>query len=222
VVRLGEHGSFDSETAYGDPVDLARRYVEAGARRLHVVDLDAARGSGHNQPAVERVVAATGIAIQVAGGVRSRADAVRWLGAGAAAVVLGTAAVREPELLAELAAEHPGRILAALDVRGGRPAVTGWSAVEEGSVADTLATWASAPLGGVILTSVDRDGTLGGPDLALLTAVLAATPHPVTYSGGVRSLADVISVAEAGAFAVILGRSLLEGLIPLAEALALY
>jgi phosphoribosylformimino-5-aminoimidazole carboxamide ribotide isomerase len=219
VVRLGEHGSFDRETAYGDPVELARRYAEAGARRLHVVDLDAARGTGHNRPAVERVVGATGVAVEVAGGIRSEAEAAHWLDSGAAAVVLGTAAVREPELLATVAAAHPGRVLAALDVREGRPAVTGWSGVEERGLADLLGAWDGAPLDGVILTSVDRDGTLAGPDLALLMSVLAATRHRVTYSGGVRSAADVAAVGYAGAAAVILGRSLLEGSITLAEVL---
>ena len=134
---------------------------------------------------------------------------------------MGTVAVRDPDLLARVAAAHPGRVLAALDVRGGRPAVTGWSAVEELTVAAALARWADAPLAGVVLTSVDRDGTLGGPDLPLLAEVVAASRHPVTYSGGVGSLADLRAVAAAGAAAVILGRSLLEGLVPLADALAL-
>jgi phosphoribosylformimino-5-aminoimidazole carboxamide ribotide isomerase len=225
VVRLGEHGDFGAETAYaggpGAAVGLARRYAAAGARRLHVVDLDAARGSGDNRPLVERLVADAGVEVQVAGGVRSEADAARWLAAGAAAVGMGTAAVRDPALLRRAAAAHPGRVLAALDVRAGRPAVGGWTAVEELTVGAVLAAWAGAPLAGVVVTSVDRDGTLGGPDLALLGEVAGAVAHPVTYSGGIASLADLRAVAAAGAAAVILGRSLLEGLVPLADALAL-
>ena len=202
-------------------VALARRYVQAGAARLHVVDLDAARGSGDNRELVGRLVAEARAEVEVSGGVRSAESAARWLSAGAAAVAMGTAAVRDPDLLAAVAAAHPGRVLAALDVRGGRPAVTGWGEVADLTVAEMLTRWSAAPLAGLVVTSVDRDGTLGGPDVALLTEVVGRAPWPVTYSGGVSSLADVRAVAAAGAAAVILGRSLLEGLIPLDEALSL-
>jgi phosphoribosylformimino-5-aminoimidazole carboxamide ribotide isomerase len=225
VVRLGEHGDFARERAYADgpeaAVALARRYVDAGARRLHVVDLDAARGSGDNRDLVRRLVEEARAEVQVAGGVRSAADVDGWIAAGAAAVGMGTAAVRDPALLARVARRHPGRVLAALDVRGARPAVTGWGQVADLTVAEMLARWADAPLAGLVVTSVDRDGTLAGPDLALLAEVTATAGVPVTYSGGVGSLADVRAVAEAGAAAVILGRSLLEGLVPLADVLAL-
>jgi phosphoribosylformimino-5-aminoimidazole carboxamide ribotide isomerase len=225
VVRLGEHGDFGREQAYADgaeaAVALARRYVEAGARLLHVVDLDAARGSGDNRELVRRLVAEAGAEVEVSGGVRSAEAAGGWLAAGAAAVAMGTAAVRDPALLARVAAAHPGRVIAALDVRDGRPAVTGWDRVADLTVAEMLARWADAPLAGLIVTSVDRDGTLAGPDVRLLAEVVGLTTLPVTYSGGVGSLADVRTVAAAGASGVILGRALLEGLIPLAEALSL-
>ncbi len=224
VVRLGERGDFEHPTSYADEADdavrLARRYVVAGARRLHVVDLDAARGSGHNRPVVQRLVDEAGAEVQVAGGVRSESDAERWLEHGAAAVVMGTAAVRDTALLARVAATHAGRVLAALDVRNGRPAVGGWSELGEMSVGRLLSRWNEAGLAGVIVTSVDRDGTLLGPDLSLLSETLAATRFPVTYSGGVASLDDLDAVARAGAAGVILGRSLLEGRIRLDEALA--
>ncbi|HKF18137.1 MAG TPA: 1-(5-phosphoribosyl)-5-[(5-phosphoribosylamino)methylideneamino] imidazole-4-carboxamide isomerase [Candidatus Dormibacteraeota bacterium] len=224
VVRLGEHGDFDRPTAYaggGDgAVVLGRRFVDAGARRLHVVDLDAARGSGSNRLLVQRLVTEAGAEVQVAGGVRTQLDAQRWLECGAAAVVMGTAAVRDPELLARVAAAHPGQVLAALDVRDGRPAVAGWCALEELTVGDVLVRWREAALAGVVVTSVDRDGTLLGPDLGLLSEVLSWTGLPVTYSGGIASLADLRALATAGAAAVILGRSLLEGVIQLDEALS--
>jgi phosphoribosylformimino-5-aminoimidazole carboxamide ribotide isomerase len=219
VVRLLQ-GDFGRETTYaGDGIDIARRYAEAGARRLHVVDLDAARGSGDNRALVERMTADAGVEVQVAGGVRSLEAAQRWLAGGAASVVMGTVAVRQPERLAEIASALPGRVLAALDVRAGRPAVTGWTAVEDASVRGALASWSRAPLAGVIVTSVDRDGTLGGPDLALLREALAASPWPVTYSGGVAGIEDVRVVAETGAASVILGKALLEGRMALADAL---
>jgi phosphoribosylformimino-5-aminoimidazole carboxamide ribotide isomerase len=225
VVRLGEHGDFARQRAFAEGPDaavaLASRYVEAGARRLHVVDLDAARGSGDNRDLVRRLVTEARAEVQVAGGVRSAADADRWVEAGAAAVAMGTAAVRDPALLARVARRHPGRVLAALDVRGGRPAVSGWGEVADLTVAEMLARWRNAPLAGLVVTSVDRDGTLAGPDLALLAEVTATAAVPVTYSGGVGSLADVRAVAGAGAAAVILGRALLEGLVGLDEAMTL-
>jgi phosphoribosylformimino-5-aminoimidazole carboxamide ribotide isomerase len=223
AVRL-EQGDLARQKPYARDADeviaLARRLTAAGARRLHLVDLDAALGRGENRALVERLVAETGVEVQVAGGVRSLADAERWLACGAAAVVMGTAAVRQPGLLGEVATAHPARVLAALDVRGGRPAVTGWSATEDVGVPELLRRWEEAPLAGVIVTSVDRDGTLGGPDLHLLAVALSATRHQVTYSGGIASLSDLESLAAAGASGVILGKSLLEGLIPLSEALS--
>jgi phosphoribosylformimino-5-aminoimidazole carboxamide ribotide isomerase len=134
---------------------------------------------------------------------------------------MGTVAVRQPAVLAAAAEAHPGRVLAALDVHAGRPAVAGWLAVEERTVQRTLALWAEAPLAGVVVTSIDRDGTLTGPDLDLLKEALDATQHPVTYSGGIASLDDLRAVAESGAQAAILGKSLLEGRIELPTALAL-
>jgi phosphoribosylformimino-5-aminoimidazole carboxamide ribotide isomerase len=223
AVRL-LRGDLAQQTSYASDPDavlaLARRLSATGARRLHVVDLDAATGRGDNRRLVERLVAEAGLEVQVAGGVRSAEDASRWLDVGAAAVVMGTTAVRRPETLEAVAGTHPGRVLAALDVRAGRPAVTGWSAVEETGVAEVLHRWEGLALEGVVLTSVDRDGTLAGPDLDLLALGLRTTGHRLTYSGGVASLADLDALAEAGASAVILGKSLLEGLFPLSEALS--
>jgi phosphoribosylformimino-5-aminoimidazole carboxamide ribotide isomerase len=221
VVRLLK-GDFARETVYtADAMERAREYAGAGARRLHVVDLDAARGSGDNRALVERIVAEVGVEVQVAGGVRSLEDVARWLDAGAVAAVMGTVAVRQPGALVTVAETHPGRVLAALDVRAGRVAVAGWTAVDDRTVQRTLALWAEAPLAGIIVTSIDRDGTLSGPDLDLLGQALAATRHPVTYSGGIASLDDLRAVAESGAQGAILGKSLLEGRVELSTALSL-
>lgn len=220
VVRLGVHGSFASQTAYGDPAARAADYVRQGARRLHVVDLDAASGEGDNRAAIGALLAATTVPVQVAGGIRSEADAASWLGAGAAAVVMGTTAARHPEVLTATAERHPGRVLAALDLKEGRPAVTGWTAVEARSLEELLRAWDQASLVGIVLTSVDRDGSLEGPDLAALASVRAATRHPVVYSGGVASVDDLDRLREAGAAGVVLGRALLEGRFSLEEALA--
>lgn len=221
IVRLVQ-GDFERETVYGsDVLAQATAFAAAGARRLHVVDLDAARGQGDNRSLVERLVAETGVAVQVAGGVRSKADVDHWLSAGAAAAVMGTAAVLSPATLLEAAAAYPDRVMAALDVKSGRPAVTAWDMVAEIGLGDILQRWTPGRLGGVILTSVDRDGTLEGPDLELLAEVRTAASWPVIYSGGISSLDDIRLVAAAGAGGVILGKSLLEGRFSLSQALSL-
>src|SRR5436190_1500020 len=131
VVRLRQ-GDFASERAYSDdPAAAAAAFAAAGAARLHVVDLDAVRGGAHNRGAVAAILDRTPVAVQVAGGIGGALECDRWLEAGAAAVVMGTTAVRRPELLRTLAADRPGRVLAALDVKAGRPAVRGWTGVEE-------------------------------------------------------------------------------------------
>ncbi len=221
AVRLTE-GDVNREKVYSDdPVQVARQHAEAGARRLHVVDLDAARGEGDNRVVVRSIVKAVGVEVQVAGGVRMRKTAQEWLDAGAVAVVMGTAAIRDPLTFHSTVWAHPGRVLAALDLKEGLPAVTGWTDTEAVELETLLARWATLPLGGVILTSIERDGTLAGPDLATLQRVRARTVLPLSYSGGIRSLDDLRALAEAGADAVIVGKALYEGQIDLQAALAL-
>jgi phosphoribosylformimino-5-aminoimidazole carboxamide ribotide isomerase len=186
-----------------------------------VVDLDAARSSGDNRAVIEALIAKSGLSVQVAGGIRTEANVAAWLGAGATAVVMGTAAVREPELLAECAHIHAGQVLAALDIRHGRPAVSGWVETETVDIAELIKRWDALPLAGLVLTATERDGTMAGPDLETLTRVRSLSRLPVQYSGGISSLEDVRMVREADATAVILGRSLYEGRISLEEALAL-
>jgi len=221
AVRL-TGGDFNRETVYGDdPVAIAASHRAAGAWRIHVVDLDAALGrAGDNREVVARLVAETGLEVQVAGGVRDREAAEGWLAAGAAAVVMGTTAVRDPELFAEVATEHPDQVMGALDLRGATPQVSGWTSGETTDVEELLAAWQPLPLAAVILTSVERDGTLAGPDLDALRRTLALTRHRVIYGGGVGSLADVQAVGRAGAGGVIIGKAIYEGRLELAEALA--
>jgi len=219
-VRLVQ-GDFDQRTVYSDdPATIALDFARAGAIRLHVVDLDAARGEHDNRGVIERVIEA-GLAVQVAGGVRTAAQVEAWINAGAGAVVMGTAAVREPELLAECATTYPGRVMAALDVRGGMPAVSGWTETEPLDISELIPRWNVLPLAGVILTCTERDGTLAGPDLETLARVLTMTQLPVQYGGGISSLNDIRGVRETGAAGVILGRSLYEGKLSLEQALRL-
>ena len=220
AVRLTE-GNFQSETVYGDdPLAIAHRHRQAGAKRVHVVDLDAALGrAANNREIVSRIVAEAGVEVQVAGGVRDEAIAAMWLEAGAAAIVMGTAAIRDPELFSGAANVHPGRVMGALDLRGGTPQVSGWTAGESVELHELLANWERLPLAGIILTVVERDGTFAGPDLESLRQTVASTGHKVIYAGGVANLDDVRAVAKAGASGVIIGKAIYEGRVDLAAAL---
>jgi phosphoribosylformimino-5-aminoimidazole carboxamide ribotide isomerase len=220
-VRLWQ-GDFQQSTTYSDdPAAMAMDFERAGAQRVHVVDLDAARSTGDNRAAIEALITSSSLTVQVAGGIRSSEQIDAWLALGATAVVMGTAAVREPDLLAECAHKHAGQVLAALDMRDGRPAVAGWLETETIDVADLIARWDSLPLAGLILTATDRDGTMAGPDIDTLSRVRSMSRLPIQYSGGIGSLDDLRAVREADASAVILGRALYEGTVLLDQALAL-
>ena len=218
-VRLVQ-GDYQHPTVYSDdPNEVAAEFAHAGAEHLHVVDLDAARGTADNKPVIEEILQRKDLKVQVAGGIRTSAAVDFWLGAGAHAVVMGTAAVRDPLLLERVARLHPGRVLTALDLRDDKPAVSGWTNTEPVMIGALLGRWDSLALAGVIVTSIDRDGTLSGPDLEVLVRVRAMTGLPVQYSGGVTSPEDIERVATAGADAVILGKALYEGRITLEQAL---
>ena len=220
-VRL-VRGDFEHPKVYSDdPAEVAAEFVGAGAERIHVVDLDAARGQGgDNKALIQSILRRQDIKVQVAGGIRTADTVNAWLGAGAHAVVMGTAAVRDPRLLERCARRHPAQVLAALDVRNDQAAVSGWTETEPVMIGSLLGRWDSLPLAGVVLTSIDQDGTLGGPDLKTLARARAMTSLTLQYSGGVTSLEDIAKVAAAGAQAVILGKALYEGRITLEQALA--
>lgn len=225
-VRLHQ-GDFAAETVYDDdPVAVARAFAAAGARWIHVVDLDAARtGEPANLAVIERIADAVTARIECGGGVRSVAAAEALMLAGAERVVVGTAAVEDPALVDTLCARYPGRVAVGLDARGRDVAVRGWT---EGSGADLLelaARFSSSGVAAIIVTEIGRDGTMLGPDLDQLAAVLAITTTPVIASGGVGSLDDLIALAGlvvdgrrlAGAIA---GRAIYEGRFTVAEGLA--
>jgi phosphoribosylformimino-5-aminoimidazole carboxamide ribotide isomerase len=219
-VRL-VRGDFEHPKVYSDdPAEVAEEFANAGAEHLHVVDLDAARGSGDNRGVVQSILRRQDLKVQVAGGVRTAEIVNALLTAGAHAVVMGTAAVRNPRLLERCAQRHPARILAALDLRNDQAAVSGWTETEPVMIGSLLGRWDRLPLAGVVLTSIDKDGTLGGPDLKALAKARAMTSLTLHYSGGVTSLEDIGRVAAAGAQAVIVGKALYEGRFTLEQALA--
>lgn len=219
-------GDYDQETAYGDPLDTALGLVAAGARWLHLVDLDAARtGQPANRAMVGAIVSAVGVPVQVGGGVRDRASAEDLLAAGVARVVLGTAAVEQPDLLATLASHHPGRVAVGLDHREGQVAVRGWLEGSGQTLAEALARAESAGVGAVVVTDIARDGTLSGPDLEGLASALASTTLAVIASGGVGSRSDLAALAGLEAAGrrlagAIVGKAIHDGRLDVGEALA--
>ena len=220
-VRLLQ-GDYDRETVFGDdPVDMARRFVAGGASRLHLVDLDGAKAGGPVQAdLVARIVAAAGIPCQLGGGIRSRDTAAAYLAVGVQRVVLGSAAIEHPELLESLAVEFPGRIVLGLDARDGLVAVRGWLETSAVTAIDVARRHAALPLAGIVATDIAKDGTLEGPNLEGLRALIDAVPLPVVASGGVGTAADIRRVAAIGAAGCIVGRALYTGAVTLTEALA--
>jgi phosphoribosylformimino-5-aminoimidazole carboxamide ribotide isomerase len=232
-VRLLQ-GDYANETLYGDPVSQARAYEAGGASRVHVVDLDAARsGIGENDEVVATIAAELSIPIEVGGGVRSLERAVTLIDLGVDRVVIGTLAVEEPSVLESLAERFPGRVAVGLDhrsvtrdgVKRRELAVRGWEVGSGVDLEKFLVDLESMALAAVIVTDISRDGTLAGPDLEGLEAVLSKTSHAVIASGGIGTVADLTSLKALGSptraiEGVIIGKALLSGAISLEEAIA--
>jgi phosphoribosylformimino-5-aminoimidazole carboxamide ribotide isomerase len=219
VVRL-TMGDYDAETVYGhDPVAVATSFVDAGATWIHVVDLDAARsGDPVNRPIVAAVASALAgrASVQTGGGVRSVDDAIALRDAGVARVVMGSAAVRDPDLVERVARELP--VAVGLDHRDGELAVHGWTEGSGVRLDEALAAFPSASA--FVITDIARDGMLTGPDLDGLAAAVGATGVPVIASGGVATLDDIAALARIdGLGGVITGKALYEGRFTVAEAL---
>lgn len=220
VVRLLK-GELSRETAFEiGAQEAARRFEAEGADGLHIVDLDAAFSRGDNTRTIESMLRAVKLPVQVGGGLRSREAVRRVLAAGAARAVLGSLPFTAPELFAEIAAEDGPRIVAALDCRGGRPTVHGWTESAGGDASSAARHLAASGIAALLVTDVERDGTLEGPNLDLLAAVRAAFPGEVQASGGVRGaedLPDIERVLAGGPAGVIIGRALHAGLTTLAK-----
>ncbi len=223
AVRL-ERGDPARETRYdADPVARARAFTAAGARALHVVDLDGAFGSGENQAALGAICAAVDVPVQTGGGVRSRAGVRARLAAGAAAVVIGTLLVEQPDEARAIVAEHGERIVAGIDARGDAVAIRGW--LTQGGVTrdDLVRTVAGWGVRRIVYTEIARDGMGAGYDVAALAHVAALAEVRITASGGARTVHDLRALRDgtpANVDAAIVGRALYEGTIDLSEALA--
>lgn len=224
-VRLRQ-GDYEQKTVYdADPVAVARSFVEAGARRLHVVDLDAARGSGDNRRVIAevcRAVAAVGAAIEVGGGVRSREDVAALVDAGVRWVAVGTTLVRDPDEVARWAGFYPDTILASIDARDGEVRVSGWQDDSGISAVDLARTAVTIGCAAIEFTEISRDGTLAGPDIPATVALARAVAIPVILSGGVSRVEDVVEAHREGGGVIagcIVGRALYEGRFDLARAI---
>jgi phosphoribosylformimino-5-aminoimidazole carboxamide ribotide isomerase len=224
-VRLEQGDMARATIFHRDPAEQARSFVAQGFDYLHVVDLDGAfAGRPMNAAAVDRVLAAVKIPLQLGGGIRDRATIEKWLGNGVARVIIGTAAVRDPALVKEAAKKYPGRIAVGLDARDGKVAVEGWAHTSELSALDLARRFEDAGVAALIYTDVARDGMLKGLNLEATLALADAVAIPVIASGGLASLDDVRALLAPRAnklAGAIVGRALYDGRLDAAAALQL-
>jgi phosphoribosylformimino-5-aminoimidazole carboxamide ribotide isomerase len=215
-------GDMRTATVFGDdPASQARAFVEAGCEWLHLVDLNGAfEGHSINGEAVESIIDAIKVPVQLGGGIRDHTAIRRWLDRGVARVVLGTAAVEEPDLVRTAAADFPGQVAVGIDARGGEVATRGWSNDTGHDAVELARRFEDAGVAAIVYTDIDRDGVMGGPNVAATEALARRVDIPVIASGGVSSLDDLIALKETGIIeGAISGRALYEGAIDLRAAI---
>ncbi|WP_116084537.1 1-(5-phosphoribosyl)-5-[(5-phosphoribosylamino)methylideneamino]imidazole-4-carboxamide isomerase [Tropicimonas sp. IMCC34011] len=216
-------GEMSEATVFGeDPAAQAKTFAEAGCEWLHIVDLNGAfEGKPVNGAAVEGILGAVEIPVQLGGGIRDLRTIEFWLSRGVGRVILGTVAVEEPDLVREAAKVFPGQIAVGLDARGGKVATRGWATETDMEVTDLARAFEDAGIAAIIYTDIDRDGAMGGPNVPATAALAGAVDVPVIASGGVSSLDDLMALRDAGGIAgAISGRALYDGKLDLSEALA--
>ncbi|CAN5596452.1 1-(5-phosphoribosyl)-5-[(5-phosphoribosylamino)methylideneamino]imidazole-4-carboxamide isomerase [soil metagenome] len=220
-VRLVE-GDFARETTFGDdPCAMAERWSSEGADWLHLVDLDGAReGSPQNFASIERIRQRVATKLQVGGGIRSASDAARYLDAGIDRIVLGTAAINDQTMIADLSIRWPGRIAVGLDARNGLLAGAGWLVQTEVPATTVAHALRNAGIDTFIYTDISKDGTLSGPNLTEIRSLVDQLEAGVIASGGVGSYSDIDAIRTTGAEGVIIGRALYDGRISLADVLS--
>ncbi|MEQ8586561.1 MAG: 1-(5-phosphoribosyl)-5-[(5-phosphoribosylamino)methylideneamino]imidazole-4-carboxamide isomerase [Thalassobaculaceae bacterium] len=217
-------GEMDAATVYNpDPASQARAFRDAGCGWIHVVDLDGAfAGEAVNGAAVRSILSAVDVPVQLGGGIRSRAHIDAWLEAGVSRVILGTVALRDPELVIAACRDHPGRVAVGIDARGGKVAVQGWAETSEITATDLALKFEDAGVAAIIFTDIDRDGALQGPNLEATGALARALSTPVIASGGVSSLDDLKAISDLerdGVAGAIVGRALYDGRVDVAGAI---
>ena len=225
VVRLAE-GDMARATVYGDnPAAQAMLFAEAGAQHLHVVDLDGSfAGRAENREAVEAIVEAFPGYVQLGGGIRTREAVDGWFNLGVARVVMGSAALKDPEFVKDMAKEWEGGIVVAVDARDGMVATEGWAEVSDVPVADLARRFEDAGVASLLFTDIGRDGMLKGCNIDATVELAQTVDLPVIASGGVKGLDDIRMLAlqaDRGIEGVITGRALYEGRLDLAAAIAM-
>ncbi len=216
-------GEMDAATVFNDdPAAQARAFQDAGCEWVHLVDLNGAfAGEPINGAAVEAILAAIDVPAQLGGGIRDMDTIEGWLSKGLSRVILGTVAVENPDLVREAAKAFPGQVAVGLDARNGRVATRGWAEETDMMVTDLARAFEDAGIAAIIYTDIDRDGAMGGPNIAATEALARAVDVPVIASGGVSSMGDLIRLRDTGVIAgAISGRALYDGAIDLAAALA--
>ena len=222
-VRLYQGDYSQSQVFDENPSAVAKQWVEQGATRLHVVDLDGAKtGDLVNLPAIESIVQAVPIPVQLGGGMRDRKKVAQILSIGVQRAILGTVAVENPQLVGELSQEFPGQIVVGIDARNGKVATRGWLKTSEVAAVDLAQQMADLGAAAIIYTDIHRDGTLQGPNIEALRELASAISIPVVASGGVSSLTDLLgllALEPLGVNSVIVGRALYTGDVSLREAI---
>jgi phosphoribosylformimino-5-aminoimidazole carboxamide ribotide isomerase len=217
-------GDMEAATVFNDsPAEQARAFEAAGAQWLHLVDLNGAfAGAPVNGAAVDDILSAISIPVQLGGGIRDLATIEMWLGKGIARVILGTVAVRDPELVRTAAKSFPGQVAVGIDARGGMVAVEGWAETTDMAVGDLAEKFADAGVAAIIYTDIDRDGVMAGPNVEATAGLAHATDIPVIASGGVSSMADLAALKSCGAplEGAISGRAIYDGAIDVRAAVA--
>ncbi len=225
AVRLRQGRQEDSTVFSDSPLDVARRFVAAGASRLHVVDLDGAfLGKPVNVDIISRIASSAGVPVQVGGGVRNYESAARYFGAGVSRVILGTSIVRDPEEVTRITRAYPGQVAAGIDARDGRVAIRGWVEVTGLIAAEFARRIEECGVSCFIYTDISRDGMMVGPNFDAIREFAKGVSVPVIASGGVTTLEDLRSIRSMegeGLVGAIIGRALYDGTIDLAEALTL-
>ena len=218
VVQLvaGERGT---EKRYGDPSAAADQWVDQGAETLHLVDLDGAfEGERVNSAAFETLIETTAVDLQIGGGIRTAEDAVELLDLGVDRVILGTAAVENPDIVAEISERYPGSVMVSLDAKDGEVVVSGWTESTGLDPAEAAGRYEELGAGAILFTDVDVEGQLEGVNTDLVSRVCNAVEIPVVASGGVASISDILALRDAGAAAVVVGTALYEGAFTLGAA----
>ena len=222
-VRLYQGDYARSEIFNENPPEVAKNWLEQGATRLHVVDLDGAKqGKTSNLAAIEAIVKAVSIPIQVGGGLRDRTAVTQLLDIGVQRAILGTVAVEQPDLVSELASSFPGQIVVGIDARNGKVATRGWLETSEITATDLAQDMEKRGAAAIIYTDIHRDGTLSGPNMEALRELASTISIPIIASGGVSSLTDLLSLSALeplGVTGAIVGRAIYTGDVSLSEAI---